>query len=175
MVARYLDYGYLCGILVSSQHSRRVSEPILGEHGSHVVQCAQVGGAHLGCRLVARRAAPGSVLMRAITRSEPAALHEASARLLRGAYTLVCRTRLSLGGRQLLTPRYGFATLLSIYNKWMFSADYYNFPYPLFVTACHMVVQFVIASLIRVTMPDRFRPPEKPTRRDYAYVARFAD
>ena len=64
--------------------------------------------------------------------------------------------------------RYGFATLLSIYNKWMFSAEYYNFPYPLFVTACHMIVQFAIASLILVTMPDRFRPPEKPTRRDYA-------
>jgi hypothetical protein len=57
----------------------------------------------------------------------------------------------------------------------MFSAEYYNFPYPLFVTACHMVVQFAIASFIRATLPERYRPVEKPTRRDYAYVLTASD
>ncbi|KIY34333.1 solute carrier family 35, member C2 [Cryptococcus gattii E566] len=62
---------------------------------------------------------------------------------------------------------YGFATLLSLYNKWMFSPQYYNFQYPLFVTACHMVVQFALAAVIRLIWADRFRPKERPTRRDY--------
>ncbi|WRT67304.1 uncharacterized protein IL334_004272 [Kwoniella shivajii] len=62
---------------------------------------------------------------------------------------------------------YTFATLLSLYNKWMFSPDYYGFSYPLFVTACHMVVQFCLAAVIRVVFADRFRPKERPTRKEY--------
>ncbi|WWD01214.1 hypothetical protein V866_008155 [Kwoniella sp. B9012] len=62
---------------------------------------------------------------------------------------------------------YTFATLLSLYNKWMFSPNYYGFSYPLFVTCCHMVVQFGLAALIRVTFADRFRPKERPTRKEY--------
>jgi solute carrier family 35 protein C2 len=53
-----------------------------------------------------------------------------------------------------------------MYNKWMFSAEYYGFTYPLFVTACHMVVQWFCAGMIRWTVP-RFRPVERPTRREY--------
>jgi solute carrier family 35 protein C2 len=68
-----------------------------------------------------------------------------------------------------LDPRYGFATLLSLYNKWMFTPEYFNFPYPLFVTFCHMIVQFTLASLIRAIWPG-YRPLERPTRRDYVYV-----
>ncbi|WVW82903.1 hypothetical protein I302_104917 [Kwoniella bestiolae CBS 10118] len=62
---------------------------------------------------------------------------------------------------------YTFATLLSLYNKWMFSPNYYGFSYPLFVTCCHMVVQFGLAALIRATFADRFRPKERPTRKEY--------
>ncbi|GMK59391.1 hypothetical protein CspeluHIS016_0704060 [Cutaneotrichosporon spelunceum] len=61
---------------------------------------------------------------------------------------------------------YIFATILSMYNKWMFSAEYYGFTYPLFVTACHMVVQWFCAAMIRWNVP-RFRPAEQPTRRQY--------
>lgn len=60
--------------------------------------------------------------------------------------------------------RYAFATLLSLYNKWMFSPQYYNFQYPLFVTACHMIVQFALAALIRIIWADKFRPKERPMR-----------
>lgn len=63
--------------------------------------------------------------------------------------------------------RYAFATLLSLYNKWMFSPQYYNFQYPLFVTACHMIVQFALAALIRIIWADKFRPKERPMRGDY--------
>ncbi|ORY28288.1 triose-phosphate transporter family-domain-containing protein [Naematelia encephala] len=61
---------------------------------------------------------------------------------------------------------YCFATLLSLYNKWMFSPQYYNFPYPLFVTFCHMCVQFLLAAFIRWTFPV-WRPPERPSRQEY--------
>ncbi|OCF44162.1 solute carrier family 35, member C2 [Kwoniella heveanensis CBS 569] len=62
---------------------------------------------------------------------------------------------------------YTFATLLSLYNKWMFSPQYYGFSYPLFVTACHMVVQFFLASFIRVAFAKQYRPKERPTRKEY--------
>lgn len=63
--------------------------------------------------------------------------------------------------------RYGFATLLSLYNKWMFSPQYYNFPFPLFVTFCHMLVQFFLAGMVRLFLAEPFRPPERPTRQAY--------
>ncbi|WVF72026.1 hypothetical protein IAT40_006838 [Kwoniella sp. CBS 6097] len=62
---------------------------------------------------------------------------------------------------------YTFATLLSLYNKWMFSPQYYGFSYPLFVTACHMVVQFFLASFIRIAFAKQYRPKERPTRKEY--------
>ncbi|KIJ50780.1 hypothetical protein M422DRAFT_27304 [Sphaerobolus stellatus SS14] len=60
-----------------------------------------------------------------------------------------------------------FATLLSVYNKWMFSPERYGFPFPLFVTCIHMWVQFTLASCVRIIWPQRFRPPEKPTPKQY--------
>ena len=63
--------------------------------------------------------------------------------------------------------RYMFATLLSLYNKWMFSPEYYGFKYPLFVTCTHMVVQFSLATVVREVWNDRFKPKEKPSRQDF--------
>lgn len=63
--------------------------------------------------------------------------------------------------------RYFFATLLSLYNKWMFSPQYYGFSFPLFVTFCHMIVQFCLAAILRIVWAERYRPVERPTRRDY--------
>ncbi|KAK8869652.1 hypothetical protein IAR55_000220 [Kwoniella newhampshirensis] len=62
---------------------------------------------------------------------------------------------------------YIFATILALYNKWMFSPQYYGFSFPLFVTACHMVVQFALAAIIRLALAERFRPAERPTRKQY--------
>ncbi|KAK4686664.1 solute carrier family 35, member C2, partial [Tremellales sp. Uapishka_1] len=62
---------------------------------------------------------------------------------------------------------YTFATLLSLYNKWMFSPEYYNFSFPLFVTFCHMLVQWSLAASIRAIWPAHFRPKERPSRQDY--------
>ncbi|OSX66552.1 hypothetical protein POSPLADRAFT_1178018 [Postia placenta MAD-698-R-SB12] len=60
-----------------------------------------------------------------------------------------------------------FATVLSVYNKWMFSPDRFGFPSPLFVTTLHMFVQFILAALLRLIWPRHFRPERNPTPSDY--------
>jgi solute carrier family 35, member C2 len=65
------------------------------------------------------------------------------------------------------TYRFFFATILSVYNKWMFAVDHFGFPYPLFVTTLHMFVQFVLAAIIRYGWPKLFKPERSPTRGDY--------
>ncbi|GAA5985937.1 hypothetical protein JCM10908_006340 [Rhodotorula pacifica] len=62
---------------------------------------------------------------------------------------------------------YCFSMLISLYNKWMFSEEYYNFPYPLFVTSIHMLVQWLLAALTLSIFP-RLRPTNRPQPRDYA-------
>ncbi|GAA5946879.1 hypothetical protein JCM3775_000935 [Rhodotorula graminis] len=62
---------------------------------------------------------------------------------------------------------YCFSTLISLYNKWMFSADHYNFPYPLFVTSVHMLVQWCLSALT-LSIFRNLRPQTKPQPRDYA-------
>ncbi|KAK7513167.1 triose-phosphate transporter family-domain-containing protein [Phyllosticta citriasiana] len=57
---------------------------------------------------------------------------------------------------------YFFSISISIYNKWMFAASEdgqanLNFPFPLFTTCLHMVVQFTLASLVLFSFP-KFRP-----------------
>jgi solute carrier family 35 protein C2 len=75
-------------------------------------------------------------------------------------------TLMLMGGR-CACCRYIFATILSVYNKWMFTPEYYNFPYPLFVTMIHQIVQFGLAFAIRRIWPS-LRPKEKPNRSDYS-------
>ncbi|KAG8873176.1 Triose-phosphate Transporter [Tulasnella sp. 331] len=60
-----------------------------------------------------------------------------------------------------------FATLLSMYNKWMFSPAYFNFPFPMFVTTIHMAVQFTLAFTVRSIWPHIFNPPGRPTVKEY--------
>ncbi|BGP42028.1 hypothetical protein JCM10449v2_006025 [Rhodotorula kratochvilovae] len=62
---------------------------------------------------------------------------------------------------------YCFSTLISLYNKWMFSAEHYNFPYPLFVTSVHMLVQFCLSALT-LSIFSSLRPQTRPQPRDYA-------
>ncbi|KAG9316194.1 triose-phosphate transporter family-domain-containing protein [Chiua virens] len=61
-----------------------------------------------------------------------------------------------------------FATLLSVYNKWMFSPDHYNFTFPLFVTAVHSFIQFVLSALLRWTFSKTFFCDRRPTMRNYS-------
>ncbi|CAO3608713.1 unnamed protein product [Cunninghamella blakesleeana] len=63
---------------------------------------------------------------------------------------------------------YIFATILSLYNKWMFSADHYNFQYPLFVTSFHMIVQFCFSGLSLLLFP-KLRPKNRPSAKDYIF------
>ncbi|KAI6026398.1 hypothetical protein PISMIDRAFT_143759 [Pisolithus microcarpus 441] len=64
-----------------------------------------------------------------------------------------------------------FATVLSVYNKWMFSLDHFGFPYPLFVTTIHMCIQFILAAALRFIHPRRFRPECRPDLRVYGTKA----
>ncbi|TVY36359.1 putative transporter, partial [Lachnellula subtilissima] len=52
---------------------------------------------------------------------------------------------------------YIFSLSISIYNKWMFSADHLDFKFPLFTTCMHMLVQFTLSSLVLFFLPQ-FRP-----------------
>ncbi|EJU04397.1 TPT-domain-containing protein [Dacryopinax primogenitus] len=62
---------------------------------------------------------------------------------------------------------YLFATILSVYNKWMFSPEHFGFPFPLFVTTIHMIVQWCMAALVRFLFPSLMKSPGRPSRREY--------
>ncbi|KAK1690852.1 triose-phosphate transporter [Colletotrichum godetiae] len=49
---------------------------------------------------------------------------------------------------------YLFSLSISLYNKWMFDENRLNFAFPLFTTACHMLVQFGLASLVLFLIPS---------------------
>ena len=65
---------------------------------------------------------------------------------------------------------YTFSLLLSLYNKWMFAPDHWNFPFPLFVTGLHMLVQFFLSGLVLWWFPQ-FRPKREDymSLKDYSY------
>ncbi|KAF2012271.1 TPT-domain-containing protein [Aaosphaeria arxii CBS 175.79] len=58
---------------------------------------------------------------------------------------------------------YLFSISISVYNKWMFKTDkgdgqtQHIFPFPLFTTCLHMIVQFTLSSLVLFMIPS-FRP-----------------
>lgn len=115
---------------------------------------------------------------------------------------------------QLTTPdRYLFSISISVYNKWMFKLDnpqssddpndvtdpneppqsHHIFPFPLFTTCLHMIVQFSLASLVLFLVPslrprhDSLNPhaagvrerereevdPKKPLMTRWFYVTRI--
>lgn len=43
---------------------------------------------------------------------------------------------------------YIFSLTISVYNKWMFSADHLNFKFPILTTSGHQLVQFTISCLV---------------------------
>ena len=57
--------------------------------------------------------------------------------------------------------------LLSVYNKWC-SPPTASHSYPLFVTCLHMLVQSILASILRYSLPKYFKPKHNPRPRDYA-------
>merc|ERR1712093_47220 len=52
----------------------------------------------------------------------------------------------------------------------MFSPEHYGFGFPLFVTSCHMLVQFILCSLVLTIFPS-LRPAHRPNPRDYTTKA----
>ncbi|KAI0971449.1 triose-phosphate transporter family-domain-containing protein [Xylaria arbuscula] len=60
---------------------------------------------------------------------------------------------------------YMFSLSISLYNKWMFDSGQLNFPFPLFTTSLHMLVQFSLASLVLYFIPS-LRPNNAPHSSD---------
>ncbi|KAI1430321.1 triose-phosphate transporter family-domain-containing protein [Xylaria sp. FL1777] len=60
---------------------------------------------------------------------------------------------------------YIFSLSISLYNKWMFDSGQLNFPFPLFTTSMHMLVQFSLASLVLYLIPS-LRPNNAPHNSD---------
>lgn len=48
---------------------------------------------------------------------------------------------------------YTFSISISVYNKWMFSKENLHFPFPLFTTCAHMLVQFSLAGAVLYFLP----------------------
>ncbi|CAN6647034.1 hypothetical protein TRVA0_022S00760 [Trichomonascus vanleenenianus] len=61
----------------------------------------------------------------------------------------------------LILAWYAFSITLSLYNKWMFSTDHLNFPFPVFATCLHQVVQWLLA-LVALYMVNRSTRPRHP-------------
>ncbi|KAJ2134322.1 hypothetical protein IW136_004692, partial [Coemansia sp. RSA 678] len=57
---------------------------------------------------------------------------------------------------------YIFSGLLSVYNKWLFGSSERDFPFPLFVTSVHMLVQYILACACLRIFPS-LRPAKSPT------------
>lgn len=69
----------------------------------------------------------------------------------------------------LILSWYTFSTLISVYNKWMFSTEKKNFSFPLFVTSFHMLMQFVLSSSAMKIFPNLVpRRPNGTTSRPSA-------
>ncbi|KAL6228683.1 hypothetical protein BDW75DRAFT_143287 [Aspergillus navahoensis] len=76
--------------------------------------------------------------------------------------TVISRLLVNVG---LILLWYFFSLAISIYNKWMFSRDENDkevFPFPLFTTSMHMLVQFTLSSLILFFIPS-LRPQPTPS------------
>ena len=76
---------------------------------------------------------------------------------------------LTIGG--LISLWFAFSLLLSLYNKWMFAPGHLNFPFPLFVTSVHMVIQFFLSWFVLWWFP-KYRPQRKDylSLKEYTYA-----
>jgi len=79
------------------------------------------------------------------------------------------RRMLTIGG--LISLWFAFSLLLSLYNKWMFAPGHLNFPFPLFVTSVHMVIQFFLSWFVLWWFP-KYRPQRKDylSLKEYTYA-----
>ena len=56
---------------------------------------------------------------------------------------------------------------LHLYNKWLYSKDYYNFPFPLFSTAFQVLMHFSISSILLVYFIPSITPSTRPMKSDF--------
>jgi len=64
--------------------------------------------------------------------------------------------------------------MLSLYNKWMFAPGEFDFPFPLFITAMHMVTQFCLSGVVLYWIPKmRPRGGEFLSIKEYMYFCLY--
>lgn len=49
----------------------------------------------------------------------------------------------------------------------MFAPEHFSFPYPLFVTTIHMLIQFALAAILRFLWPKKFKPERNPSTKHF--------
>ncbi|KAI8589790.1 TPT-domain-containing protein [Geranomyces variabilis] len=62
---------------------------------------------------------------------------------------------------------YTFSLSLSFYNTWLFHEGKHNFPFPLFTTMIHTVIQFLLSGVCVLFIWPSMRPKRHPALRDY--------
>ena len=60
-----------------------------------------------------------------------------------------------------------FSISLHMYNKWLFSKAYYNFPFPLFTTSYQILMHFTMSSIILVYFMPSITPNTRPMKSDF--------
>ncbi|KAJ3222723.1 Triose-phosphate Transporter [Clydaea vesicula] len=56
---------------------------------------------------------------------------------------------------------------LSVYNKWLFSKNHFNFPYPLFTTCSHNIIQFCLSWFVLQIFLPNLKPTAKLSFKEY--------
>ncbi|KAI8925469.1 triose-phosphate transporter family-domain-containing protein [Entophlyctis helioformis] len=62
---------------------------------------------------------------------------------------------------------YTVSISLHIYNKWLFSRDHFNFPFPMMTTTIHTTSQFILSAIVLQVFLPSLKPTSYPTRYDY--------
>lgn len=62
---------------------------------------------------------------------------------------------------------YTLALGLSVYNKWLFGKETFAFPFPLFCTMVHMMIQFCCSFTVLTFISPQYRPTRRPSLHDY--------
>lgn len=62
---------------------------------------------------------------------------------------------------------YILSTAINIFNKWFFGASSYHYPYPIFVTSCHMLFHSIISFFVLAFIWPSWRPTKIMSVSDY--------
>lgn len=74
----------------------------------------------------------------------------------------------TLAAVALILAWYSVSSALNVFNKWFFGRANYAYPYPIFITGCHMLIQSFISFLVLLFVYPSWRPSKVVSGWDYA-------